>query len=316
MTNAKNRFFYNRRNLVVFALLVFAGVAFFFLRPAPPLQETDLLIPINFGKAPAGLTVTGSPLKGIEVRIRGSESGIRSLLSHKLNYRVDLSRADIGIITFPIDKNLITLPKDIAIVKVDPSSLTVRIEKEITKELPVIISFADKPGKGFIVMDAIAKPDSVIVRGPEDILSPLEKVSTKPIDLKGVSESFKKEIALSLPERINVIFPSGIMRAEVSISQKIISRQIKDIPVKGKNTPYRYLITPSVISIEIKGPMNTLAKVQNGKEIQVYVDLKGLKPGVYPRRAAITLPPSTTLADARPELFTVKIEKTKKAASQ
>ncbi len=192
MTNAKNRFFYNRRNLIVFVLLVLAGVAFFFLRPAPPLQETDLLIPIDFGKAPAGLTVTGSPLKGIEVRIRGSESDIRSLSSHKLSYRVDLSHADIGIRTFPIDKNLITLPKDITIIKIDPSSLTVRIEKEITKELPVIISFADKPGKGFIVMDAIAKPDSVIVRGPEDILSPLEKVSTKPIDLKGVSESFKK----------------------------------------------------------------------------------------------------------------------------
>jgi len=316
MTNAKNRFFYNRRNLIAFALLVLAGVAFFFLRPAPPLQETDLLIPIDFGKAPAGLTVTGSPLKGIEVRIRGSESDIRSLSSHKLSYRVDLSHADIGIRTFPIDKNLITLPKDITIIKIDPSSLTVRIEKEITKELPVIISFAGKPGKGFIVTDAIAKPDSIIVRGPEDILSPLEKVSTKPIDLKGVSESFKKEIAVSLPGHINVIFPSGIMRAEVSISQKIISRQIKDIPVKGKNTPYRYLITPSVISIQIRGPMNTLAKVQNGKEIQVYVDLKGLKPGVYPRRAAITLPPRTTLVDAQPELFTVKIEKTKKAASQ
>ncbi len=307
MTNAKNRFFYNRRNLFVLTLLVLAGMAFFFLWPAPPLQETDLLIPINFGKAPAGLTVTGSPLKGIEVRIRGSESSIRSLSSHKLSYGVDLSSAEIGIRTFPIDKDLITLPKDIAIVKIDPSSLTVRVEKEITKELPVVISFADKPGKGFIVTNAIAKPASVIARGPEDILSPLERVSTKSIDLKGVSESFKKEIALSLPEHINVIFPSGILRAEVSISQKIDSRQIKDIPVKGKNTPYRYQITPSVISIEIRGPMNTLAKVQNGKEIQVYVDLKGLNPGVYHRRAAMTLPPSTTLVDARPELFTVRI---------
>ena len=302
---------FSRKNLIVFALLVLSGVAFVLLKPAQPLEETDLLIPIDFGKAPAGLTVTGSPLKGIEVRIRGSAAGLQTIANHKLNYKVDLSRADIGIRTFPIEKNLITLPSGIEIVKIEPPALTVSIEKEITKELPVVITFEDKPGKGFIVAEAIAKPGTVIVRGPEDILSALEKVSTKPIDLKGVSESFKKEIALSLPKHISVIFPSGIMRADVSISQKIAKRQIKNIPVKGKNTPYRYLITPSDISIEVSGPMNTLAKIENGKKIQVYVDLKGLKPGVYPRRAAITLPPSTTLIDVHPELFTVKIEKNK-----
>ena len=41
--------------------------------------------------------------------------------------------------------------------------------------------------------------------------------------------------------------------------------------------------------------------------VQVYVDLKGLKPGVYKKRATITLPVKTTLIDAKPEIFKVKI---------
>ena len=48
-------------------------------------------------------------------------------------------------------------------------------------------------------------------------------------------------------------------------------------------------------------------KLHGGKGLQVYVDLKGLKPGVYKKRATITLPVKTTLIDAEPEIFKVKI---------
>jgi hypothetical protein len=39
----------------------------------------------------------------------------------------------------------------------------------------------------------------------------------------------------------------------------------------------------------------------------VLVELKNLSPGVYVRRATITLPVKTTLVKVEPELFTVKI---------
>jgi hypothetical protein len=39
----------------------------------------------------------------------------------------------------------------------------------------------------------------------------------------------------------------------------------------------------------------------------VLVELKDLNPGVYVRRAAITLPVKTSLVIVEPELFTVKV---------
>ena len=53
-------------------------------------------------------------------------------------------------------------------------------------------------------------------------------------------------------------------------------------------------------------------KLDNEKGIHVYVDLKSLKPGVYIRRATITLPVKTTLIGVKPEIFTVKIMNAKK----
>jgi YbbR domain-containing protein len=68
-----------------------------------------------------------------------------------------------------------------------------------------------------------------------------------------------------------------------------------------------YSIMPPTINIEVKGPVNIIEKLHKDKGIEVYVDLKGLKHGVYVRRATITLPVKTTLIGVKPELFTVKI---------
>jgi len=185
--------------------------------------------------------------------------------------------------------------------------LTVRIANKVKKKLPVIISFSGKPAAGFIVAGATAKPLSVILQGPENILGPMDKVLTKPIDIKGLAEPFKKEVVLNLAEDLEIISPSGIILAEVSIEENIVTKKFNNIQVEGKNSPFMYNIMPPTINIEVKGPVNIIEKLHKDKGIEVYVDLKGLKHGVYVRRAAITLPVKTTLIGVKPELFTVKI---------
>ncbi len=271
------------------------------------LQETDILIPVVSEGIPEGLTTTGTPLKDIEVSVRGQKSVIRTLPDLKLQYVLDLSGIDIGIESMPINKERITLPEGISIIKITPEFLTVRVEKEIKKELPVKIAFSGKPATGFTVASALAKPLSMILQGPENVLSPIEEILTKPIDIKGLSGSFKKEIALDLPEDIETAAHSGIILAEIVIKEKIVTKKITDIIVNGKGTTYDYSIKPPIIDIEVKGPGHIIEKLHKETGVKVYVDLKGLNPGIYIRRATITLPVKTTLIRVKPEIFTVKI---------
>ena len=279
----------------------------FFIWPASSSEETDIFIPVDIGKLPRGLTATDLPLKGIEVRVRGPKSAIETLSKLELRYKLDLPDTKIGVKAIPVEQDRIPLPREISIIEVTPSFLTVRIEKEINKQLPVIISFSGKPASGFFVSDAFAKPPSVIIRGSEFVLGPIDKALTKSIDVAGLSESFKKEIALDLPEGLEIIAPSGTILGEIVLKEKIVTRKFHDIRVEGKNTPYAFSITPPVIAIEVKGPVNTLEKLHTEKGINVLVNLKDLKPGVYVRRAAITLPGKATLVGANPEIFTVII---------
>jgi len=270
-------------------------------------HEAEFFIPVEISGIPSKLTVTGSHLKGIEVRVRGPKSALETFAKLKPKYLLDLSGAGVGVKTIYFDKNRIALPKGVTIIQISPELLTVRIEREIKKELPVIISFSGKPASGFIVAGAVTKPSSAVLRGPQNILGPMEKVLTKPIDIKGMSESFKKEIALDLAEDLEVISASKVVFAEILIEEKIAAKIYHDIPVEGRDTQYRYSVSPPGVNIEVKGPVNLLEKLYAEKGIKVYVDLKGLKPGMYVRRASIALPLKTTLVGAEPEIFTVKI---------
>ena len=307
MTNHRTYPILNFRNLTGLILFFFIGAGIFLLWPYISDKEADIFIPVNSEKIPEGLIITNGPFNGVEAHVRGPKSIIRTLSNLKVQYTIDLSRVNIGVNIIPIDQARIPFPKGISILKINPDSITVKVEEEIKKELPVHILLTGKPAKGFMVVEAEAKPVSVTLRGAEDTLGKMDKVSTKPIDIKGLSNSFKKEVALNLAENLKLVDSSKIIHANIFIKERLTTKTFDNIPVEGDGSLYVYRITPPKITIKVKGPVNMIDELYGGKGIQVYVDLKGMKPGVYKKRATITLPVKTTLIDAEPEIFKVKI---------
>lgn len=291
----------------LFAILL--GLLVFFCLPAQSAKEheADILIPIIADKLPQGLTLVGPPLKEIEVRVQGAPSVLEHLYLHTPNYRLDLSSVTIGVESIPINPDIISMPEGVKITRVNPAYVTVRVDRRLKRQLPVKIRVTGKIAAGFFVDDMLAKPSTVNLCGPESKLGSVDAILTKPIDIRGRSQSFKKEIALELAPGLEVCGSSGIILAEIYIAEKNLTRQFTDIRVEGHNTPYEFSITPPTIHIEIKGPQKIVQNLHPRKDISVLVELKDLSPGVYVRRATITLPVKTTLVKVEPELFTVKI---------
>jgi YbbR domain-containing protein len=307
MTNPSTFSILSYRSLGVLILLFFIGVGIFLLWPYASIQEADIFIPVDSEKIPEGLIITNAPFTGIEVHVRGPKSIIRTFSDLKIKYTIDLSGVNIGVNVIPIHQAQISLPNGISILKINPDWITVKVENEIKKKLPVNISLTGKPAKGFMVVGLKAEPMSVILRGSEDTLGQMDKVSTKPINIKGLSGSFKKEVALDLVQNLKLVDSSKIILATVFIKERLATKTFDNIPVQGDGSLYVYRITPPAITIKVKGPVNMIEKLFGSNGVQVYVDLKGLKPGVYNKRATITLPVKTTLTDAKPEIFKVKI---------
>jgi YbbR domain-containing protein len=311
MTTPSRYSILKNRYLIGMMLFALVGIGGSLLIPYVFIQEADIFLPITAEKVPKGLIVTGMPVKGMEIRVRGLKSVIRALPRRKIHYTMDLSKVTAGVNTIMVSKARVPFPKGVSILKINPSVITVKVEKEIKKKLPIHISLIGKPANGFEVVSTKAEPASVTLGGSIATLGPMDEVSTKHININGLSGSLKKKVALKLKENLRLVDSSEIVLAHVVIRERIVDKTFNHIAVIGKQTPYAYRVTPPTIAIRVKGPSNLIEKLSEDKGIQAYIDLQGLKPGKHKKRATITLPVKITLIDAKPEIFDIIIVKQK-----
>lgn len=298
--------FFKKKQTKWILLFLILGIGFFLIWPTS-FFEADIFIPVVPENIPNGLTLSAPIPKGIEIRISGPKSTVNDLKDHTLQYKLDLSDVEIGNRTIPINKDLISLPSNVTIKSINPAFLNITVEEEIIKIVPVKVSVLNQPAAGYFISHIAAVPASVTLKGPKSLLDPMNEIQTKPVDINGSVESFKKETILDLPEGIQNLSASETMRVEIILQEKTDIRKFQGVPVKGLNTHYAYRISPSAIDIQVKGPVKSLDQLDTGKNIKVHIDLKELEPGIYMKPATIVLPVDISLMKVNPEIFTVEI---------
>jgi len=282
--------------------------------------ETDLLLPVDFSNVPEDMVLTHFHTDKIEIRIKGDPRHIDLIQKENIIYPADLytdlefdpagdsNSIETGTYLLPVDKTRIPLDPAITILGISPSYLSVRLEKKVTKTFKVSVPYMGKPAKGHLALEPACNPPTVALTGPLSMLSSIEILKTKPIDLNNANESFKKEVPLDLENPLLYSSAQAMFIVTVPIQAKLGERTVSDIPIRIVNAKTRVKIEPSHISIDIKGPLETLGNKAVTEEIYAFMDLEGLKPGVYARHALINLPVDLVMTNASPQVFTVKIE--------
>ena len=296
--------FYPLRVLGILVVLLLCS-----LKPVQPssVNEIEILIPVDFYKLPDGLTLVGPAPKEIELRVKGPPSVLEDLKRNVPMYKLDLSGVAVGSESIAVNPDLLPMPVGTQITRVNPAYLIVKVDRFLKKQVPVKVAVSGEPAGSYFINGTLAKPATMLICGPETAVGLVDEIFTKPIDITARSESFKKEIAVDLADGVKICSSSNIVLAEIYFAAKVATKRFTGILVQGKNALYEFNILPGTLTLEIKGPLNIIDNLQPQKDIQVFVELKDLKPGVYVRRATISLPVKTTLVNVEPELFTVKI---------
>jgi hypothetical protein len=288
-------------------LLVFSAALLILYWIAVPQAEKNVTIPLRIQGLSPGLVLADPLPKGVELVVQGAPRILDRLGELKLEYVLDLSQVSPGQQQIAVARKHIALPTGLSLKTLLTPHLLVMVDRAAEKQLPVVVALDGETAAGFTVTAALAQPPTVRVRGPLGKVSDLEKLMTKPINLDGHTESFKKEIALDAIEGLEVISPEAVVTAHIQIDAKIVTQTFRHVPVTARGTAYQVSITPPSITVAVKGPINALTKLLDADGINVYVDLTGLAPGVYVRRASIALPVKTTLEGVDPELFTIRL---------
>lgn len=281
--------------------------------------QTDLLLPVDFSNVPASMMLTNFHTDKIEVKIEAPVHLIEQIHGENIGYAVDLytdlefdpagasDSIEPGAYLIPVEKRRIPIHPDISIVSIRPSYLSVQLEKKLEKTFTIRVPYEGKPAKGYIALAPIVKPSSVTLSGAASFILSMKELHTTPIDLAGIKKTFKKELPLDLDTPLLVSSGRRTIFVEVPIHHKLVSKTIEKIPVQLYNCPYTATIEPSTITIEVKGPFETLGNKDMMDQIYSFVDIGDLKPGVYARHVMINVPVDLMMTRALPQIFTITV---------
>lgn len=311
MTRTVPRRLSYRSLLLIFATLVLlsaVGILFY-----EEQEEIALAIPVRFEHLPDDLIAVSNTPPVLEARLKGPSRILEGIKDSPPSYEIDLSTAKLGPLFTKISPEMIKVPWRVSVIEVDPASLTITIDKRMEKMVPILPDLNKDPAPGYIIPRVETTPSMVRLTGPMSVLEKISAVRTTPVDVGGLTETIKKKVALNLNHNPHVqAIGENLVELEIVVEQKMVEKWL-NIAIQATGSNYKYVITPDRIEILLRGPMQTLNKLTRENGVEVYVELKGLKPGTYVRRAVIKPPLNTTLVEAKPEVFTVKVLKSRRA---
>jgi YbbR domain-containing protein len=201
-------------------------------------------------------------------------------------------------------------------VEITPETVTVRLAVEALEEfrdVTVRVPTVGAPAAGYWISAITAEPAAVTVQGrPEIIRQMASVVSTLPLDVNGVKESFNRRVTLELPEGVTVYSGdssthSVLVRVEVTpiIGGKTVQPRVQWL---GLRSGYVVHLSPDTVDVILSGPMPELQALQV-EDVQVVVNLFGLGAGRFQVVPTVQLPDGSELKVERfsPDVVEVTI---------
>lgn len=177
-----------------------------------PELATSLAVPIEFKGMPEDLDIGSNVPDRVHLEIRGPSGRIAHDNLTDLAVVLDLSSATAGEHTYNIRASNINLPSGVRFDRALPSQLTLRFDKLATREVEIVLSPHSKgPPDGYRVQSFNINPSKARIRGPEERVKNMDRVSINPVDLSTVigHEEFHTQVNVGDPQ-VRLEAPSAV----------------------------------------------------------------------------------------------------------
>jgi hypothetical protein len=156
-----------------------SAMLLWFVIVGPQRSEVGMSVPIQYTNLPPSMEITGKWMDRIDVRIRGSESGLANLKPGSVRAVVDLSGVIPGLNYFRITGKNLLVPPGIATSQIRPSDLHLNIEAASVRKVTVVPTIVGAlPEKSKIVV----VPSEVTIRAVQGDLKKVSSITTEPVN--------------------------------------------------------------------------------------------------------------------------------------
>ena len=266
------------RNGKAFVFMACIALASFlwFLNALEKHYTDHIIIPVRYVNLPKNKDLTGKLPDKLDLTVNAFGY---TLLQYKLSLVFSPILLDVNELTNNYLENLFLskysistnaykgelakqINSEIEIISIRPDSITFKVSRVIGKMVnvhPVVnITFA----REYILQKPpAARPESILVRGPEEILDTLTKINTTPIELSNLSQTIVREAYILFPPELK----SEVSKISVQIAVEQYTEAKFEIPILIINQPDNMLIKtfPSKVKVLCKVGISQYNKLNN-----------------------------------------------------
>lgn len=268
--------FLGTRNGLRLVAVVAAIAVWYAIRAATSNSTLVTDIPLAI-QPPPDWSVVECSAKTIDVAFLGTRDDQRYLNRDSIKATVDArsqQNNETAVVTLgPANVNTFGSAR---IESIRPATITLRLDREITKQVPVKVETQNLLPDGYEIEKTVVTPATVVLSGPAQILDGVESISTVPVDLDGRIRSVnKKRLPLVHGENFaGVKLDPPAITLDLAIIERSISARFLDMPILPMLPSGRALrvdLDPDVATLTVKGRpelINALA----AEDLRLFVD--------------------------------------------
>jgi uncharacterized protein (TIGR00159 family) len=155
--------------------------------------------PIKFHNLPANLVLVKSSPEEVEVQVKVISRLIPSPKQLDIVADVDLAKIREGTNHLAVKNDDLQIPLGVAVSSINPSVVRITTEKKVRKLLQIRAKTIGSLPGGLKIAKLQTDPSTIMVEGPEHVVTQLEFISTEEIDLAKVRRSTGLEKGLLQP---------------------------------------------------------------------------------------------------------------------
>lgn len=216
--------------------------------------DMTVTIPFELLNLPRDLVIANQYKKDIEVSLRGPKRLIQETRQHNISRPVDLSKAQPGSMVIQNDSASIRFPQGISVQRVQPSSITLLVDKLVQRDLAITPVTKGKPASGYTLEKVAINPAHIQVSGPQTALGKETALKTHAITLDGLDHSAQFQVHLNLSESLLQLIGETVIEATVTVQETMVKKTVRNIPVNIKEPGFGGQSQPATVTVDASIP--------------------------------------------------------------
>jgi YbbR domain-containing protein len=250
---------FSREWLQIIVSLILAGVLWSFVGGEDRIDK-NVMVPVEIINLPRDLVISNQFKKELEVTVSGPRSVILEMADKAVTRQIDLSQATPGTMVEENGNEDIPVPRGVTVQRVQPSSIILSLDKLIQKQFPVSARTVGRVAPGYYVKVAKTEPDEITITGPQTILSQVDELFTKAINLADIKQSAQIQVPLELEPAIVELIGETSVTVDLVVGLETETRSIEKMKVQVVIDGVTREVQPETVKITANIPKLLLEK--------------------------------------------------------